>query len=240
MVSDTRSASPDPTRPRMQTPTRPIPSASGASSVSPDPLGLGRKPRLARPLQGLGTGRRSTGSARLPTHGARTHDVTGTVTPIPQQGRVATVPATLGTAALPLSIVRPYPFHCGVPPHSEKGMGEVNQHHYSLSSPTIDRMISSTTDPTLMTPAGLGNPLQKQPCWQPSLKDKMDRLQQDQDCSSFTRQEKIYSCKSLSPLEAIKGEPGPLTRGRLTHTATLPIHRATTSTLSTTKPRPGT
>ena len=64
---------------------------------------------------------------------------------------MATVPTTLGTAALPLSTVRPYPFHCGVPPHSEKGMGEVNQHHYLLSSPTIDRMISSTTDPTPMT-----------------------------------------------------------------------------------------
>jgi hypothetical protein len=166
--------------------------------------------------------------------------VTGTVTPIPQQGRVATVPTTLGTAALPLSTVRPYPFHCGVPPHSEKRMGEVNQHHYLLSSPTIDRMISSTTDPTPMTPTGLGNPLQKQPCWQPSLKDKMDRLQQGRDCNSSTRQEEIYSCKSLSPLEAIKGEPGLVTRFRFTHTTTVLIYRAATSTLSTTKSRPGT
>ena len=96
-------------------------------------------------------------------------------------------------------------------------MREVNQHHYLLSSPTIDRMISSTAEPTPMTPTGLGNPPQKQPYRQPSLKDKMDRLQQGRDCNSSTRQEEIYSCKSLSPLEAIKGEPGLVTRFRFTH-----------------------
>ena len=37
-------------------------------------------------------------------HGARTHDVTGAVTPIPQQGMVKTIPTTLVTAALPLSL----------------------------------------------------------------------------------------------------------------------------------------
>jgi len=87
-------------------------------------------------------------------------------------------------------------------------MGEVNQHYYLLSSPTVDKMISSTVDPTPMTPTGLGNPPQKQPYCQPSLKDNMDRLQQGRDCNSSTRQKEIYSCKSLSPLEAIKGEPG--------------------------------
>ena len=91
-------------RPRAQAPSRPIPSALGASSLSPDPLGLGRKFRLARPLQGSGAGRRSTRSVRLPPQGVRTRDVTGTVTPIPQQDRVATVSTTLGTATLPLSL----------------------------------------------------------------------------------------------------------------------------------------
>ena len=45
----------------------------------------------------------------------------------------------------------------------------------------------------------------------------MDRLQQGRNCNSSTRQEEIYSYKSLSPLEAIKGEPGLETRFRLTH-----------------------
>ena len=107
----------DPSGTRTQVPTRPTPQglgrkfrlarplrASDADTASPDPLGFGRKSRLARPLQGSGAGRRSPGSARLPTHGARTHDVTGAVTPIPQQGRVTTIPTTLGTAALPLSL----------------------------------------------------------------------------------------------------------------------------------------
>jgi len=92
-ASDASSVSPDPSGPRTQTLPRPILPA------------LGVKPRLARPLQGSGAGRRSIGSARLPTHAARTHGVTGEVTPIPQHGRVTTVPTTLGT-------VRPYLFHC--------------------------------------------------------------------------------------------------------------------------------
>jgi len=105
------------------------------------------------------------------------------MTPIPQQGRVATVPTTLGTAASPFFTVCPYLFHYGVLPHSRKGMGEVNQHHYLRSFPTIDGMISSTGDPTPMTSTELGKPPQK---W-PFLKDKMDRLQQGRGCNSSTQ-----------------------------------------------------
>jgi len=96
------------------------------------------------------------------------------MSPIPQQGRVPTVPTTLVTVALPLSLCNPYLFHCGVLPHSRKGMGEVNQHHYMRSFPTIDGMFSSAGNPTPTTPTGLGNPLQEQPCCQPSLRDEMD------------------------------------------------------------------
>ena len=79
-------------RARMQTPPRPTPLASGVSSVSPDPS----RARAPTPLR--------LTRARLSTHDARTHDVTGAVIPIPQQGMVATVPTTLVTAASPLSL----------------------------------------------------------------------------------------------------------------------------------------
>jgi len=92
LASGTSSVSPDPSRTRTQTPS------------SPDPLGLGRKFRLARPPRAQAPTPLRPVRARLPTHGARTHDVTGAVTPISQQGVVATIPTTLGTAALPLSL----------------------------------------------------------------------------------------------------------------------------------------
>jgi len=92
-------------------------------------------------------------------------------------------------------------------------MGEVNQHHYLMSFPTVDAMFSSTGDPTPMTPTGLGNPPQRQP----SLKDKVNKLQQGRDYNSSTRQREIYPCKSLSPFEAIKGEPGLIARERFRH-----------------------
>jgi len=41
--------------PRTRVPSRPTPRGSDADTASPDPLGLGRKFRLARPLQGSGT-----------------------------------------------------------------------------------------------------------------------------------------------------------------------------------------
>ena len=97
-ASDASSDSPDPPGPRTQVPTRPT------------PQGLGRKFRLARPLPGSGAGPHSTWAARLPPHGAHTHDVTGAMTPIPQQGRVSTIPTTLDTAALPLSLSSPTSF----------------------------------------------------------------------------------------------------------------------------------
>ena len=81
-----------PPRARTQTPPRPTPWASGVSSVSPDPS----RARAPTPLHPVRT--------RLPTHGVRTHDVTGAVTPISQQGMVATIPTTLVTVALPLPL----------------------------------------------------------------------------------------------------------------------------------------
>ena len=89
--------------PRAQIPSRPTPKGSDADTASPDPLGLGHKFRLARPVQGSGVKRRSS-RTRLPTHGARTLDMTGAVTPISQQGTVVTIPTTLATVALPLSV----------------------------------------------------------------------------------------------------------------------------------------
>ena len=68
------------------------PLAPGVNSVSPDPS-RARAPTPLRPTR-----------ARLPTHGARTHDVTGAVTPISQQGMVATMPTTPVTAASLLSL----------------------------------------------------------------------------------------------------------------------------------------
>jgi len=93
-------------------------------------------------------------------------------------------------------------------------MGEVNQHHYLRSLPTIDSMCSSAGDPTPATPTGLGNTLQEQPYCRPSPKDEMDQLQQGRDCGFTIPPREINSCKSLSPLEAIKGEPGLIARGR--------------------------
>jgi len=48
--------------PRARVPSRPTPQGSDADTVSPDPLGLGRKFRLARPVEGSGAKRHSTGS----------------------------------------------------------------------------------------------------------------------------------------------------------------------------------
>ena len=80
---------------RDQTTAHPTPLASGASSASPDPS-RARAPEPFRLIPHYG--------ARLPTYGARTHDVTGAVTPMSQQGMVATIPITLVTTALRLSL----------------------------------------------------------------------------------------------------------------------------------------
>ena len=124
--------------------------------------------------------------------------------------------------------MHPYLSHCGLLPHSRKGMGEVSQHHYLRSFPTIDRMCSSAGDPTLTTPTGLGNPLQEQPYCQPSPKDEMDQLQQGRDCGFTIQQKKSTHVNTCLPLEAIKGEPGFTTKVRSRrHTHTLPSHSST-------------
>jgi len=50
--------------PRTRVPSRPTPRGSDTDTASPDPLGLGRKFRLARPIQGSGAKRRFTGSGQ--------------------------------------------------------------------------------------------------------------------------------------------------------------------------------
>ena len=112
-------------------------------------------------------------------------------------------------------------------------MGEVNQHHYLRSFPTIDRMCSSAGDPTPATPTGLGNPLQEQPCCQPSLKDEMDQLQQGRDCGFTIQQKKSTHVNTWPPLETIKGEPGFTTGGQVQNTHTTLFRRAAARTLST-------
>ena len=91
--------------------------ASDANSDSPDPSGLrtqvlprptpqdiGRKFRLARPRPGSDAGPHSAWAARLPPHGARTHDMTDTMASIPRQGKAITIPTTLVTVPLPPSL----------------------------------------------------------------------------------------------------------------------------------------
>ena len=69
---------------------------------------------------------------------------------------------------------------------------------------------SSATNPTPTTSTGLGNPPQKQPYFQPYLKDDMGKPLQSQDCGFTIQQEEItgYTHKTLCPLETIKGESG--------------------------------
>ena len=157
------------------------PWASDASSVSPDPS-RARAPTSLRPIPRHGT--------RLPMHDTHTHDVTGAVTSISWQGMVVTIPTTPASVALPLFTMQPHLFYCDVPPHSKRGMGEINQRHYLLSSPTVNRTSNSITDPTPTTPTGLGNPPQEQPCCQPCLKDGMGELLQGRDCGFTTQQGK--------------------------------------------------
>jgi len=92
----------------------PDPLASGASSASPDPS-WAQAQTPPRPSPHLG--------ARLPTHDGRTLDRTYAVIPILRQGMAASVPTTPAT-------VQPYLFHCEVPSHSKRGMGEINQYHF--------------------------------------------------------------------------------------------------------------
>ena len=68
----------------------------------------------------------------------------------------------------------------------------------------------SITDPTPTTSTGLGDPPQEQPYCQPYQKEEIDKPLQGRNCSFTTHQRKIIShtCKTLCPLETIKGEPG--------------------------------
>jgi len=174
----------------MQTPPCPTPLALGVSSVPPDPS-RARAPTPLHPVR-----------ARLPTHGARTHDVTGAVTPIPQQGMVETIPTTLDTATLPLSL-------CSLTPFTMVYRSTVKEEWERLTSVTVsylfsllNRTGSNITEPTPTTPTGLGNPPQGQPCCQPCLKDGMGKLLQGRDCCFTTQQEKspiphVNTCLSL-------------------------------------------
>ena len=89
-------------------------------------------------------------------------------------------------------------------------------------------MCSSAGDLTPATPTGLGNPLQEQPCYQPSLKDEMDQPQQGRHCVFTIQQKKSTLVKTCLPLETIKGEPG-FTTGR--DTGPEHMHAYTTVTL---------
>ena len=72
------------------------------------------------------------------------------------------------------------------------------------------RTCSNVTDPTPTTLTGLGSPPQKQPYYQPYLKDEMGKPLQGRDYGSTIQQKEItgHTCKTLCPLETIKGEPG--------------------------------
>ena len=121
---------------------------------------------------------------------------------------MATIPTTLVTVALPLSLCN-LTSHCGVLPHSERGMGEINQCHYLLSPFTVNRTGSSVADPTPTTPTGLGNPPQEQPCCQAIPQGRDGQIPTGSGLSLLHSAEEISkpTCKYLPPLEAIKEEP---------------------------------
>jgi len=188
--------------PRARVPSRPTPWGSDADTASPDPLGLGRKFRFARPLQGSGANaalpnQSKASSSRRPyprsDRRSDTHIVAG------HDGNYSNHPEHCNLTSF---TVRPYLFYCGIPPHSKRGMGEVNQRHYLLSSLTVNMTGCSIADPTPTTPTGLGNPPQEQPYCQPYFKDRMGKLLQGRDCYSSTQQKKspIIHVKPCLPL----------------------------------------
>ena len=115
--------------------------------------------------------------------------MTGAVIPISQQGMVATIPTTLVTITLPLSLCNLTSFTVVYYLTVKEEWGRLTSVTL-LSSPTVNRTSSSITDPTPTTPTGLGNPPQKQPCCQPCLKDEMGKLLQGRDCGFTIRQRK--------------------------------------------------
>ena len=146
----------------------------------PTPLGLGRRRRFARsPSQYKASDARRPyprRNRRSDSHIAAGHG-----------GDYSNHPGHCSPTSFTM---QPYLFYYGVPPHSKRGIGEVNQHHYLLSFPTVNMTDCVITGPTPMTPIGLGNPPpQEQPC-EPYFKDRMGKLLQGQDCHSSTRQRK--------------------------------------------------
>jgi len=141
--------------------------------VSPDPS-RARAPTPLRPIRARLPNARRPYPRRSDSHIAAGHG-----------GDYSNHP---GHCSLTSSTIQPYLFHCGVLPHSKRGMGEINQRHYLLSSSTVNRTSSSITDPTPTTSTELGNPPQEQPCYQPCLKDGMGKLLQGRDCGFTTQQ----------------------------------------------------
>jgi hypothetical protein len=198
-------------KPRLARPPR----GSDADIASPDPLGLGRKVRLARPPEaqtqtpprsipsasGISYGSSDPSRARAPNAAPPDQDkASDSRRPYPRRDRHSDSHITAGHGgdysnhpghcSLTSFTMQPYLFYCGVLPHSKRGMEEINQCHYLLSSPTVNRTGNRVTDPTPTTPTGLGNPPQEQPYCQPCFKDGMGKLLQGQDCHSSTRQGK--------------------------------------------------
>ena len=103
----------------------PDPLASGASSGSPDPLSSGASSASPDPSWARVQTPPHLSShlgARLPAHDGRTLDVTFVLTSMLRQGMAVTIPTTPAT-------VKPYLSHCEVPPHSKRGMEEINLCH---------------------------------------------------------------------------------------------------------------
>jgi len=135
-------------KPRLARP----PLASGASSASPDPS-RARVPMLPRPGPHL---RSKASNARRPYPRCDGRSDSHTTA-----GHGGDYSNHSGHCGLTSFTMQPYLFHCGVPPHSERGMGGINQRHYWLSSPTVTRTSCSITDPTPTTSTGLGDPPQE-------------------------------------------------------------------------------
>jgi len=148
----------------------------------------------------------------------------------------------------------PYLFHCGAPPHSKRGMGEINQCHYWLSSPTI-------TGQTAVSPIRLSRPQQgsttlhrsNHTVSHTSRTGWASLYRVGTVASPLTRgRSPVTHVKSCVPLETIKGEPGltsktrptihtiKATKTQHTHNTKTPsefTHRVASHALSTTQSR---
>ena len=136
------------------------------------PFGLGRKPRLARPPLASGASSASSdpSRARAPTllRPNPQNKASSTRRPYPRRdgrsdshiaaGHGGDYSNHHGHCSLTSLTMLPYLFHCGVPTHSERGMGEINQRHYWLSSPTVTGQAAVSPIRPPMTSTGLGDP----------------------------------------------------------------------------------